>query len=264
MAVLNITPDSFSDGGQLFDGGVKIDAVIDQAARFIEAGAHILDVGGESTRPGADPVPEHLELERVVPVIEALSNRFECILSVDTSTPEVMRQSAEQGAHCINDVRALTRDDALEVAASTGLPVCLMHMQGTPQTMQNAPTYDDPVRAVLDWLMQRVAACLQAGFEHDQVALDPGFGFGKTLAHNLAIFQNLGAFVDTGHPVMVGVSRKTMIGELTGQPVEQRAVGSAVAAALAVQSGVQVVRVHDVEATRDALAVWQGISQGMQ
>lgn len=264
MAVLNITPDSFSDGGQLFNGAVKMDAVIDQAARFVEAGAHILDVGGESTRPGADPVPEHLELERVIPVIEALSTRFDCVLSVDTSTPSVMQQSAEQGAHCINDVRALTRDNALEVAAATGLPVCLMHMQGTPQTMQVAPTYDDPVRTVLDWFKQRVAACLEAGIEADQVALDPGFGFGKTLAHNLALFQNLNAFVKTGYPIMIGVSRKRMIGELTGQPVEQRAVGSAVAAALAVQAGVHVVRVHDVEATRDALAVWQGISQGMQ
>jgi dihydropteroate synthase len=238
--------------------------VIDRAARFIQAGAHILDIGGESTRPGADPVPEQLELERVVPVVEALSSRFECVLSVDTSTPAVMRQSADQGAHCINDVRALTRDGALEAAAASGLPVCLMHMQGTPKTMQTAPTYDDPVRTVRHWLMQRVDACLNAGMNADQVALDPGFGFGKTLAHNLAIFRNLRAFVETGHPVMIGVSRKRMIGELTGQPVEQRAVGSAVAAALAVQSGVQVVRVHDVEATRDALAVWQGISQGTQ
>lgn len=264
MAVLNITPDSFSDGGKLFDGRPSFDAILSRADCCLVEGATILDVGGESTRPGAAPVPESEELDRVVPVVEALSARFDTVISVDTSTPNVMIESAAHGARMINDVRALLREGAMAAALQTGLPVCLMHMQGTPQKMQNQPTYDDAVDDVYQWLMTRVGVCQDAGFTTDQLLLDPGFGFGKTFEHNVALFRSLDRFVQSGYPVLVGVSRKTMIGDMTGRPIEQRVTGSAVAAAVAASHGAAILRVHDVAETRDAMAVMQTLTQGMQ
>ena len=264
MAVLNITPDSFSDGGTLYDGRVTLDTVLRYAEACLAEGATILDVGGESTRPGAAPVSEGEELDRVVPIIEALTARFDAVISVDTSSPKVMTESASQGARMINDVRALQRDGAMTAALQTGLPVCLMHMQGTPQTMQHQPTYDDAVLDVYQWLMARIDACLDAGFSSDQLLLDPGFGFGKTLEHNVALFRSLDRFVQTGYPVLVGISRKTMIGDMTGRPVQQRVTGSAVAAAVAASQGAAILRVHDVAETRDAMIVMQTLTQGIQ
>lgn len=264
MAVLNVTPDSFSDGGLLYGDHVPLQTVIDHAASCIDAGATLLDIGGESTRPGALPVSVDTELERVIPVIDALAARFDVVLSIDTSTPQVMLEAARRGARLINDVRALTREGALEAAYATGLPVCLMHMQGSPQTMQNNPVYQDPVDEVLDWLMTRVEVCINQGFDRQQLLLDPGFGFGKTLAHNVALFRNLRRFLETGLPVMVGVSRKSMLGEITGRPIEQRVTASATAAAIAAQSGAAIVRVHDVAETRDAMMVMQTLMQGSQ
>jgi dihydropteroate synthase len=264
MAVLNITPDSFSDGGKLFDKHASFDAILSHADHYLAEGATILDVGGESTRPGAAPVSESEELDRVVPVVEALSARFDAVISVDTSTPNVMIESAAHGARMINDVRALLREGAMAAALKTGLPVCLMHMQGTPQTMQNQPTYGDTVDDVYQWLMSRVDVCRDAGLIADQLLLDPGFGFGKTFEHNVALFRSLDRFIQSGYPVLVGVSRKTMIGEMTGRPVEQRVTGSAVAAAVAASHGAAILRVHDVAETRDAMAVMQTLTQGMQ
>ncbi len=264
MAVLNVTPDSFSDGGLLYGDHVPLQTVIDHAASCIDAGATLLDIGGESTRPGALPVSVDTELERVIPVIDALAARFDVVLSIDTSTPQVMLEAARRGARLINDVRALTREGALEAAYATGLPVCLMHMQGSPETMQNNPVYQDPVDEVLDWLMARVEVCINQGFDRQQLLLDPGFGFGKTLAHNVALFRNLRRFLETGLPVMVGVSRKSMLGDITGRPIEQRVTASATAAAIAAQSGAAIVRVHDVAETRDAMMVMQTLMQGTQ
>ncbi len=264
MAVLNITPDSFSHDGKVFDGQASFDAILSHADLCLAEGATILDVGGESTRPGAAPVPESEELDRVVPVVEALSARFDTVISVDTSTPNVMIESAAYGARMINDVRALLREGAMAAALQTGLPVCLMHMQGTPQTMQNQPTYDDAVDDVYQWLMTRVDVCRDAGFTTDQLLLDPGFGFGKEFEHNVALFRSLDRFVQSGYPVLVGVSRKTMIGDMTGRPIEQRVTGSAVAAAIAASHGAAILRVHDVAETHDAMAVMQTLTQGMQ
>ncbi len=264
MAVLNVTPDSFSDGGRLFDSRPHLGHIVDQAALSVAEGATILDIGGESTRPGADPVSEDEELSRVVPVVEALASRFEAVLSVDTSTAVVMTEAAQAGARLINDVRALTRPGALEAALETGLPVSLMHMQGSPKTMQDNPTYHDPVAEVKAWLLERAEVCQVAGIKRNQILIDPGFGFGKTLAHNVALFQQMNQLIDTGYPVVVGVSRKSMIGEITGRPLAQRTVGSATAAAMAAMTGASVLRVHDVAETRDAMAVMRQLTQGMQ
>lgn len=256
MAILNTTPDSFSDGGSFFqNNALQLDAVLRAAETAISEGASILDVGGESTRPGAASITVQEELDRVLPVVEGILRAFDVVVSVDTSTPDVMREAAVAGVKLINDVRALSRDGALEAARETGLPVCLMHMQGSPQTMQTNPSYDDPVSEVLEWLLERARQCLAAGFSQGQILLDPGFGFGKTLAHNQALFRALPQFVASGFPILVGVSRKTMIGEITGRPVNQRDVGSAVAAVMAATSGAAIVRVHDVASTRDALRV---------
>ena len=264
MAVFNITPDSFSGDGYLFNEKNRLDMVLAHAETCISEGASILDVGGESTRPGAIPIRVNEELDRVVPVIEALASSFDVIISIDTSTPEVMTEGASHGASLINDVRALSCPGAMDAALDTGLPVCLMHMQGKPQTMQNEPIYSDLIEDVYQWLMCRVDACLASGFTPEQLLLDPGFGFGKTLEHNVHLFRNLARFVQTRYPVMIGVSRKTMIGEITGRPLEQRATGSAVAAALAALQGVAILRVHDVAETRDAMSVLQTLMQEMQ
>jgi dihydropteroate synthase len=256
--VLNVTPDSFSDGGRWTDPG----QAVEHALRLIEEGADLIDVGGESTRPGAEPVPAAEEIARVVPVIAALRERTSVPISIDTSKPEVMRAAVEAGAGLINDVAALRGDGALDAAAALGVPVCLMHMRGEPRTMQAAPEYDDVVGEVHRFLAERLFACQMAGIDKKRILVDPGFGFGKTLEHNLALLRDLERFAELA-PVYVGLSRKTMIGALTGHDdPAARAAGSAAAALIAVQRGALLVRVHDVAVTRDALAVWAGVAAG--
>lgn len=252
MGVLNITPDSFSDGGQFN----SVPAAVDQAAALVEAGADVLDIGGESTRPGAAPVQVEEELDRVVPVIEALSARLDVTLSVDTRKPAVMRAAVAAGAHWINDVEALQAPEALKTAVELAVPVCLMHMRGQPGTMQQAPVYRDVVAEVTDFLRGRAQACLEAGLPREHLMLDPGFGFGKTLSHNTALFQALPSLVALGYPILVGVSRKRMLGELLDEPEPTgRVLGGAVAAVLAIQSGARIIRTHDVKETAQAIRV---------
>jgi dihydropteroate synthase len=256
VGILNVTPDSFSDGGLYAD----LDAAVAQGLAMVEQGADMLDVGGESTRPGAADVPLDEELARVVPVIEALVARCEVPISIDTSKPEVMRAAVAAGAGMINDVYALRREGALDAAASLGVPVCLMHMQGEPRGMQDDPHYDDVVGEVHRFLTDRLFACELAGMDRRKVLVDPGFGFGKTLEHNLALLRELRRFAELGAGVYAGLSRKSMIGAITGRsgPAE-RAAGSVAAALIAVQNGARLVRVHDVAATVDALAVWHAV-----
>jgi len=255
MGILNFTPDSFSDSGKFF----SLDKALVQVEKMLNDGAYIIDIGGESTRPNAPIVSEVEELDRVIPLIEAVRQRFDCLISVDSSKPVVFREAAHAGVDMLNDIRALTEPQALETAAELALPVCLMHMQGTPQTMQQAPHYDDLLDDVADFLNQRIFACLQAGIEQSHIILDPGFGFGKTVEHNFALLKHLNAFVTSGFPVLAGLSRKSMIGAVTNQPVEKRLVGSVAGALLAAQNGAKILRVHDVEATADALKVWQAM-----
>lgn len=252
--IVNVTPDSFSDGGRFIDAR---DAVA-HGLRLVEEGADLLDVGGESTRPGARPPTVEEELRRVVPVVEELAARTAVPVSVDTSRPEVMRAAVAAGAALINDVRALTRPGALQTAAELDVPVCLMHMRGSPGDMQRDPYYADVVAEVRHFLELRVHACLAAGLRLEHLVVDPGFGFGKTLGHNLALLTGLGELRALGAPLMVGLSRKSMLGELTGRRVGDRLAGSVTAAVLAAQRGARVLRVHDVAATHDALAVLAG------
>ncbi len=260
MAIMNITPDSFSDGGQYFSAGkVRMDEILRVAEDHLKQGADILDVGGESTRPGAQAVSEQEELDRVIPVVEALVDRFGAWVSVDTSRPQVMLESAAKGAGLINDVRALQYEGAFQAAASTGLPICLMHMQGQPQTMQNNPHYDDIVKDVRDFLIGRVQLAIQAGVLKDKIVIDPGFGFGKTLEHNLALLRRLPDLVALGFPVLVGLSRKSMLSAIINKPVNQRLAGSLALALLAAQSGAAIIRVHDVAETVDVLKVWSAV-----
>ena len=253
MGILNVTPDSFSDGGRFN----QLDAALRHAEAMVVAGATLIDVGGESTRPGAADVDSAQEIARVVPVIEALAARVAVPISVDTSKPEVMRAAVAAGAGLINDVRALRAEGALEAAADLRVPVCLMHMQGEPRTMQEAPHYGDVVAEVKRFLADRLLACEFAGIERKRLLVDPGFGFGKTLEHNLALLRALREFVALGVPLLAGLSRKGMIGALTGRDAPaQRVHGSVAAALLAAQRGAAILRVHDVAATRDALAVW--------
>jgi len=255
MGILNVTPDSFSDGGRFR----VLDAALVHARRMVADGATLIDVGGESTRPGATPVPIEEELSRVVPVIRALVAEFDVEISVDTSQPEVMRQSVDAGAGLINDVRALQLPGALETAAGLGVRVCLMHMRGTPETMQDAPYYDDVVDEVRSFLNSRINACLEAGIAPDLLLTDPGFGFGKTLDDNLVLLRRLNEIVDIGPPVLIGMSRKSMFGTLLGRPVDERLHGGVAAAVLAVANGARVVRTHDVAATVDALRVTDAV-----
>lgn len=247
MGVLNVTPDSFSDGGQFTDPVRAVARALEMAGE----GAALLDIGGESTRPGAAPVGVEDELARVVPVVEALVARGAPPVSVDTSKPEVMAAAARAGAEMINDVRALRAPGALEAAAASGCAVCLMHMQGEPGTMQHTPAYDDVVEEVGAFLAERVEACLAAGIDRERIAVDPGLGFGKTLAHNLTLMKHLDRFIRFGVPLLVGMSRKSMIGAVTGRPVAQRLPGSLALAALAVAAGARIIRTHDVAATLD-------------
>lgn len=251
MGVLNITPDSFSDGGQT----LALDAALHRADAMVAAGAAVIDVGGESTRPGAAPVGADEEIRRVVPVISAIVARFPVPVSVDTSKPQVMHAAVAAGAGIINDVRALRMPGALAAAAALQVPVCLMHMQGEPGTMQHRPSYGDVVAEVVAFLQARMTACEAAGIAAGRILLDPGFGFGKTLTHNLALLAGLGAIAALGPPVVVGLSRKSMIGALTARAVTERLAGSLAAAVLAVERGAALVRVHDVAETVDALAV---------
>jgi dihydropteroate synthase len=257
--IVNATPDSFSG-----DGRALAEAAIAHALDLAEQGADLLDVGGESTRPGADPVSIDDEIARVVPVIEALAKQTSLPISVDTSKPEVMRAAVAAGAGMINDVYALRRDGALAAVAELKVPVVVMHMLGEPRTMQDAPHYDDVVSDVRRFLAERIFVCEMAGIEKKRIVADPGFGFGKTLEHNLALLANLDQLAALGVPLMAGLSRKATIGALTGRknPAE-RAVGSAAAAMIAVMKGAAIVRVHDVAATRDALAVWEGVAKGI-
>jgi dihydropteroate synthase len=251
MGVINVTPDSFSDGGMLGD----TDAAVRHALQLVEEGAAIIDVGGESTRPGAAAVSPQSELERVIPVLQALRARTDVVLSVDTSKPEVMRAAVAAGADLINDVRGLRGAGAIEAAAETGAAVCLMHMQGEPQTMQGSPRYDDVVTEVHDFLRDRAQACEAAGIARERIAIDPGFGFGKTVEHNLALLRGLPRLTALSFPVLVGLSRKSMLQSITGRPVGSRLAGSLALATLAVANGASIVRAHDVSATVDALRV---------
>jgi dihydropteroate synthase len=255
--ILNATDDSFSDGGQFRDP----QRAIEHGLRLVEEGADLLDVGGESTRPGASEIAVEEEISRVVPIIEALAKRTSVPISIDTSKPEVMRAAVAAGAGLINDVYALRRGGALAAAAELGVPVCVMHMQGEPRTMQDAPDYDDVVADVHRFLAERLFACQMAGIDKKKILIDPGFGFGKTLEHNLALLRGLERFPELA-PVMVGLSRKAIIGTLTGHasPAD-RAAGSAAAALIAVQNGAAIVRVHDVAITRDVLAVWHAVAE---
>ena len=258
MGILNVTPDSFSDGGKLYSSErVDLSKTLAAVETMLNEGADIIDIGGESTRPGAAEVSVQEELDRVIPVLEAVTTRFETIVSVDTSTAEVISEAARNRAGMLNDVRALRRDGALQAAASTDLPVCLMHMQNQPKTMQVAPVYNDVVKDVLDFLADRTDACEMAGIRRDRILIDPGFGFGKTLAHNLQLFKAIDQFVASGHPVLVGVSRKSMIGQMLGiDAPDQRVIGSVALAMLAAQRGAAIVRVHDVKETKQALDAW--------
>ena len=249
MGILNVTPDSFSDGGR-FEAP---DAALEQALKMQQDGAAIIDIGGESTRPGAAAVTLQQELDRVLPVIEVLSAELDIPISIDTSKPEVMSAAVAAGAGMINDVNALNAEGAVQAALDAAVPVCIMHMQGQPRTMQQAPVYKDVVAEVRQYLSDRLAACEAAGIPRQQLIVDPGFGFGKTLEHNLALLAELESFRALGVHLLVGISRKSMLGQITGRSVDERLAGSLAAAVMAVERGAGIVRVHDVAATVDAL-----------
>lgn len=261
MGILNVTPDSFSDGGELMVGSKPdLSLVLRKAEAMVAAGATLLDVGGESTRPGATPVGSQEEMDRVLPVLEALRN-LAVILSVDTSNPELIREAARFGAGLINDVRALERPGAIQALASGTLPVCLMHMQGQPATMQDMPAYDDVFKEVKTYLLQRLQACLEAGISRDRLLIDPGFGFGKTFEHNMQLLKHLELLQDLQVPVLVGLSRKRMLGTITGKPEKERVFAGLAAAVIAVMKGACIVRTHDVEATVDAIKVCKALNE---
>ncbi|MET0292652.1 MAG: dihydropteroate synthase [Steroidobacteraceae bacterium] len=251
MGILNVTSDSFSEGGRFLD----LDAALAHATAMIDAGATLIDIGGESTRPGAAPVPLQQELDRVLPVIERLRDRTDAILSIDTMKPEVMRAAVRAGAGLVNDVMGLRADGAVAAVAEGDAAVCLMHMQGEPRTMQQHPHYDDVVTEVRDFLRTRVHACVAAGIPSERIAVDPGFGFGKTAAHNLTLLRGLETIVADGRPVLVGLSRKSMLGKMLGREAHERLAGSIALATLALKAGARIVRAHDVAATRDAVLV---------
>lgn len=256
MGILNVTPDSFSDGG-IF---LSRDAAIAHAIQMVEEGADVIDVGGESTRPGAQAVSVQEEIDRVIPVIEAVAQAVPVPISIDTSKPEVMRAAVAAGAGLINDVRALRETDALATAADLAVPVCLMHMQGEPRSMQHSPSYGDVVTDVVNFLEVRIAACEAVGIDRDRILIDPGFGFGKTVAHNLELLRRLSEFSRFGIPILAGLSRKSMIGALFGLPVNERLHASVALAVAAVQNGAKILRVHDVRATREAIRMWEAIN----
>ena len=256
MGILNVTPDSFSDGGRF----LSADAALEQAASMSEQGADIIDVGGESTRPGAQPLPVQQELERILPVIESIAARFDVAVSVDTSKPEVMQAAVAAGAVLINDVFALQREGAMEVAAGLDAASCLMHMQGDPWTMQVRPEYRELPGEIIDFLGERIGACREAGIDADRLIVDPGFGFGKNDQHNLKILANLAQFRALELPLLVGLSRKRTLGNLTGKEAGQRVAAGVAAAVIAVSNGANIVRTHDVGPTVDALRVFDAVA----
>lgn len=258
MGVLNVTPDSFSDGGRYFDTS----RAVERAHALIEQGAAILDIGGESTRPGAAGVDADEERRRVLPVVAAVAARVSVPISIDTSKPEVMRAAVEAGATMINDVRALREPGALRAAASLRAAVCLMHMQGEPRTMQLEPRYTDVVGEVREFLDERLQACERAGIARERIVIDPGFGFGKTLAHNLTLLRSLSRLGELGAPILVGLSRKAMLGTILGKPVDQRLHGSIALATVAVLNGARIIRAHDVAETVDAVKVAAAVLEG--
>ncbi|OOF88767.1 dihydropteroate synthase [Rodentibacter ratti] len=253
MGILNFTPDSFSDSGKFF----SLDKALFQVEKMLNDGAAIIDIGGESTRPMADEVSEQEELHRVVPLVEAVRQRFDCWISVDSSKAIVMQEAAKVGMDLINDIRALQEPNALQVVAELDLPVCIMHMQGQPRTMQTHPQYKDVVQDVLAFLRQRSEECIAVGIKKDNLIWDMGFGFGKTVQHNYKLLQQLSVFCEEGYPVLAGLSRKSMIGAVLDKPVDERVIGSATGALIAAQGGAKILRVHDVAATSDALKIWQ-------
>lgn len=255
MGVLNVTPDSFSDGGRFVSGAQAIDsaAALDAAAAMLEQGAAIIDIGGESTRPGAAPVSEQQEMDRVLPVLERITRSLDCIVSIDSSSPALMREAAMTGAGMLNDVRSFRREGALQAAAESGLPLCIMHMQGEPGDMQDDPQYRDVIADVGSFLEQRVGDLQGAGVSAERIIVDPGFGFGKLLQHNLALLAGLDQLHFLGCPILVGMSRKSMLGQVLDKPVQQRLFGGVAAAAIAVLNGAAIVRTHDVVATADAV-----------
>ena len=255
MGVLNITPDSFSDGGRF----TVVEKAIQQALNMVEHGASIIDIGGESTRPNATPVSTAEEISRVVPVIQGIRLKSNITISIDTSKPEVMKSAIEAGADLINDVYALQRPGALDMASALGVPVCLMHMQADPETMQDKPSYLNVIEEVNDFFKQRIKACEQVGIAREKIIIDPGFGFGKTLQHNLSLLAKLNDFAIHGCPILAGLSRKSMLGELLNKKVEERTLGSVTTALLAVINGASIVRVHDVAETSDALKIYNAV-----
>ena len=252
MGILNFTPDSFSDSGKFF----QLDKALFQVETMLKQGASIIDIGGESTRPMAEEVTLEEELERVVPLVEAVRKRFDCWISVDSSKAQVMQEAAKVGMDLINDIRALQEPDALQTAVRLALPVCIMHMQGQPRTMQLNPHYDDVVADVLKFMQQRTEQCLASGIKKENLIWDPGFGFGKNVQHNYCLLQQFSVFCEQGYPVLAGISRKSMIGAVLDKPVEQRTVGSVAAALIAAMKGASILRVHDVAETADALKIW--------
>ena len=258
MGILNVTPDSFSDGGQFYN----LDDALKQTEHMIAAGASIIDIGGESTRPGAQSVDDQQELDRVLPVLQAIVQRFNVIVSVDTSKAIVMREATASGAGMLNDVRALREPGAMQAAAESELPICLMHMLGQPRTMQNQPEYGDVVEEVADFLKERVDSCRCEGISPENVLIDPGFGFGKTLSHNLDLLRNLGKLADIS-PVLAGLSRKSMIAGMLQDEHTDRVMGSVTAAMLCVQNGASIIRVHDVLETAQALKVINAVEFGI-
>ncbi|KHT52508.1 dihydropteroate synthase [Alteromonas marina] len=251
MGILNVTPDSFSDGGK----HTNVSQALDHALRMIEEGATFIDIGGESTRPGAPDVSLQEELDRTIPVIEAVAKNTSCVISIDTSKADVMREAVKAGAGLINDVRALQEPGALQVAAEAQVPVCLMHMQGQPRTMQQSPEYDDVVNDVGQFLLARSNACEEAGIAKDKILFDPGYGFGKSLEHNYTLVKHLPSLMKLGYPVLVGMSRKSMIGNLLNRKVDERLAGSISLATIVAQMGAQIIRVHDVKETADAVNI---------
>lgn len=251
MGILNVTPDSFSDGGH----HNNLDKALQHAQLMLSAGATLIDIGGESTRPGALEVSEQEELDRVVPVVEALANRFDVWLSVDTSKAAVIAESARAGTHLINDIRSLQEPGALEAAAQSELPVCLMHMQGQPQSMQQSPHYDDLLADINQFFKHHIERCVAAGIAKNKLLLDPGFGFGKNLAHNYQLLARLAELHHFELPLLVGMSRKTMVGQLLNVPPQQRVIGSVACAVIAAMQGAQIVRVHDVKETVEAMRI---------
>lgn len=260
MGILNVTPDSFSDGGRFN----QLDLALQRAAEMVEAGATLIDVGGESTRPGARLVTPTEELERVAPVVEAIARELDVVISVDTSTPAVMRESGRLGAGLINDVRSLQRDGAVDAAVDSGMAICLMHMRGEPSTMQDDPRYSDILVEVRDFLAERLAICEAAGISRERIVLDPGYGFAKTQVHNLVLFQRMEHLLELGCPLLVGVSRKSMIGRALGREVGERLYGSLALAALAVAKGARIIRVHDVAETVDVVRMIDAVEQAKE